>query len=199
MGWYTDRDFLDGDGRPLDLDAEGAAGFDALYQRYSGSDVPQSTMLRELMAVGAVEKTPSGRLRVRTRYFRPAATDTHAVERAGHVLSDLGQTIRHNMFRPQESAARFEGRAWSAVIPKTRAEAFHAFLDERAQGFLEEVDAWLVANEDPGGDPASHIRLGAGAYEIRTIAADVPRGADIDDSTAGKGKAGAKEKGDEPH
>lgn len=188
-GWYTDADFLDANGRPAALDATADNGFPALYQRYSGGDIPQSTMLKELLAVGAVTRTQDGRLVPLTRFFRPVATDTHAIERAGHVLSDLGQAIRHNIYRQENEPTRFEGRAWSAVIPRQRADAFRAFLEERGQAFLEEIDAWLVAHEDPGGDPATHVRLGAGAYEIRTVAADVPRRAAVDGTEPRRGEA----------
>lgn len=180
MGWHTDPDFLGEDGRPMDLHATQPDGFPALYQRYSGGDIPLSTMLKELLTVGAVSRVDDEHLRAHTRYFRPAATDPHAIERAGHVLSDLGQTIRHNIYREGDAATRFEGRAWSAVIPATRAVEFRDFLEARGQAFLEDIDAWLIAREDTGADPSSQVRIGVGVYEIRTIAADLPRPAALD-------------------
>ncbi|MEO0973276.1 MAG: DUF6502 family protein [Pseudomonadota bacterium] len=168
MGWHTDDTFIDENGEPLELAPEGDISFNELYKRHSGADIPLTTMLKELLSVGAVERTEDGRLRALTRYFRPAATDPHAIERAGHVLADLGTTVRHNIYRDQEKdKTRFEGRAWSAMVPAAQAPAFRAFLEDRAQQFLEEVDAWLIAHEDHSA-PEQRVRIGAGAYEIRT-------------------------------
>ncbi len=180
MGWYSDPEFLDAHGKPMALDATADEGFTALYRRYSGADIPRSTMLKELLAVGAVAEDDNGRLVPLMRYFRPAATDPHAIDRAGHVLSDLGQTIRHNIDREADETTRFEGRAWSSLVTEARAVEFREYLEERGQAFLEDIDAWLIEHEDPGASPQSHVRVGAGAYEIHTLAADVPRQSDAE-------------------
>lgn len=175
-GWHTDPEFLDEHGEAKRLPAEGEVSFEALYQRYSGSDVPLSTMLGEMLDVGAVTREADGTLRAKTRYFQPEPLDPSAIERAGHVLSDLGRTVQHNMYRAANEESRFEGRAWSALVTRSQNAAFREFLEGCAQEFLEKVDAWLITHEDPGADPHNYVRFGAGVYEIRTPAADVLKG-----------------------
>ncbi|MEM9386074.1 MAG: DUF6502 family protein [Pseudomonadota bacterium] len=174
MGWHTDKAFLDDAGAPALLPMEGELSFTGLYKRYSGADIPLTAMLKELLTVGAVERRDDGSLRALTRYFRPEATDPHAIERAGLVLADLGATVRHNIYREDPAQSRFEGRAWSATVPRKHAPAFRAFLEERAQTFLEDVDAWLIAHEDDGDANDESVRIGAGAYEIHTIIDEQP-------------------------
>ncbi len=175
MGWYTDAEFLDADGIPLELEPEGEISFASLYQRYSGADVPLTTMRKELLAVAAMEQTPSGRLRVKSRFFRPRAADSHTVDRAGSVLEDLAQTVRYNMYRSGDDRTRFEGRAWSGVIPARKKAEFRELLESRGQQFLEDIDAWLVANERED-DVRDHIRLGVGVYQIESQSAVVAKG-----------------------
>ncbi|MEO0422499.1 MAG: DUF6502 family protein [Pseudomonadota bacterium] len=174
MGWHTDEAFLDEQGGPLTLPMEGELSFTSLYKRYSGADIPLTAMLKELMSVGAVKREDDGALRPLTRYFQPESTDPHAIERAGLVLADLGTTVRHNIYREDPAQSRFEGRAWSAEIPLKHAPAFRAFLEERAQTFLEDVDAWLIAHENSNDANEESVRIGAGAYEIHTIIDEQP-------------------------
>lgn len=168
MGWHTDPTFSLEDGVPRPLPAEGEVSFFALYQRFSGADIPLSTMLSELLKVGAVKRDENGYLHALTRYFQPVSTDPHAIERAGQVLSDIGQSVRFNIYRGAEQSSRFEGRAWSASIPTSRAADFSAFLQARGQAFLEDIDSWLIDHEQPDDDPADCVRLGVGVYEINT-------------------------------
>ncbi|MEO0973408.1 MAG: DUF6502 family protein [Pseudomonadota bacterium] len=174
-GWHTDPDFSTADGQAKALPADGEGSFAALYLRYSVSDVPLSTMLSEMLKVGAVTQDADGAYVAKTRYFQPEPLDPQAIERAGHVLSDLGQTVQHNMYRASGEESRFEGRAWSALVTKAQNAAFRDFLETCAQDFLEKVDAWLIEHEDPGADANNYVRFGAGVYEIRTPAADVPK------------------------
>ncbi len=183
MGWYTDKDFLDSDGKPLELEPEGETSFATLYQRYSGADVPITTMRKELLAVSAMEQTKSGRLRVKSRFFRPDPADSQSVDRAGSVLEDLAQTVRYNMYRSVDDPTRFEGRAWSGIIPAEKKAEFRELLEVRGQQFLEDIDAWLVANEVKG-DDHELIRLGIGVYQIESQAMEVAKGQADSDSTS---------------
>jgi hypothetical protein len=130
-------------------------------------------MLKELLHVGAVEQTADGKLHARTRYYMPALLDADAVLRSGSVLEDVGNTVAYNLHRKPQDPSHFERRASNTRIPKTAVPLFHAFLENQAQSFLEEVDAWLTEHEaDATAADETVIRLGLGAYLIEDTSKD---------------------------
>jgi hypothetical protein len=166
-GWHQDPDFMTGDGpRDLPLLADnGQQSFSSLVRRYGG-DVPASALLKELKRAGAVVEA-DGRLRAVRRYYMPPPADADALRRAGSVLEDLGNTVVHNLNPPRKAAPRFEGRATNPLIAASAVSEFHAFLEQRGQQFLEEVDTWLTAHEAPAGEARAVTRLGVGVYWIQ--------------------------------
>ena len=165
-GWYTDADYIDADGSPRALDVDGEQGsFTALCRQFA-SDVPATTMLKELRHVGAVAENSTGQLVAQTRYFMPQQMDPERVMSSGSVMEDLGNTVAWNLYREDSGAPRFERRAHNIRMPETARPAFQAFLEDEGQAFLERVDAWLTANEIEEGSAEKGIRLGLGAYWI---------------------------------
>jgi hypothetical protein len=162
-GWYRDADFLDSKGKPKLLEVDGAAGFDGLLKRYA-PDIPPTAMLKELMHVGAVRATPTGRVRAVSRTFIPSALDPAAVIRAGEVVGDLTQTIIHNLTKADQGA-KFERRAMSRQVDRASRRAFDSYLQARGMKFLEEVDGWLADHETKDPDKRL-IRLGVGVFLI---------------------------------
>ncbi|MGI9270840.1 MAG: DUF6502 family protein [Woeseiaceae bacterium] len=165
-GWYSDPDFLSGAGAPLALSVEGdETSFETLCKRYA-SDVPVTTMLKELKHVGAVVEGPTGDLVVQTRYYMPLQMDPEQILSSGSVMQDLGNTVAHNLFRKENTAARFERRATNTRIAADAAPEFQAYLELEGQAFLERVDAWLSDHELEKGSANKGIRLGLGTYWI---------------------------------
>jgi hypothetical protein len=165
-GWYQDSEFLAaGAPRELPLTADGGApSFAALVHRYGG-DIPASVLLKELKRAGAVVENGE-QLRAVRRYYMPATTDAAAVQRAGSVLEDVGNTVVHNL-SPAGKASRFEGRATNPLVAASAVREFHAFLEQRGQRFLEDVDAWLSAHEAAPGNEEATTRVGVGVYLIQ--------------------------------
>jgi hypothetical protein len=165
-GWYTDADFLGADGAPRALDpGDNKMSFGALCRRYA-SDVPATTMLKELKHVGAVAEGGDGRLIVQTRYYMPGQMDPERVLSSGSVMEDLGNTVAYNLFRKEGELPRFERRAHNTRIPASAKPRFQAYLEEEGQAFLERVDQWLSDNEIDETSAEKGIRLGLGAYWI---------------------------------
>lgn len=164
-GWYTDADFVGDDGAPRALEAEGDVSFAALCRRYA-SDVPATTMLKELKHVGAIVAGPKDRLIVQTRYYMPGQMDAERVLSSGSVMEDLGNTVAYNLYRQQDELPRFERRAHNTRIPVAAKPRFQAYLEEEGQAFLERVDQWLSNNEIEADSAEKGIRLGLGAYWI---------------------------------
>jgi hypothetical protein len=167
--WHLEPEFLDAQGKPAALAIEGESGsFEALVRRCGGSDVPSSTLLKELRAVGAVRQRPDGRVEALMRHYIPHAMDEQLIRLWGSVLADIATTYVHNLTRTGRVPARFERAAVNDRIAKAALPEFRKYVEQEGQQFLERVDAWLTAHEAQH-DAADEqvIRLGVGAYHIQ--------------------------------
>lgn len=167
LGWHSDSRFLDDDGRPKALPTQGEPSFQSLYEDYSGKAVPATSMLKELVAIGAVELLPDGRLIARARSYIPQQADEVALDRICLAISDLSTTASHNVFRSPEERARFERFATNQLIPAARLDEFRDYLELEGQAFLERADDWLTNNEADASDD-DLMRIGVGVYQIKT-------------------------------
>ena len=165
-GWHTDPEFSDGAGSPLPLPREDADNsFEALCKRYVG-DVPPSTMLKELIHVGAVATGDDGTLIAQMRTYMPRQLDAAQILSSGSVLEDLGNTVAYNLYRSADDMPKFERRATNTRVRASSVPAFQEFLEQEGQAFLERVDAWLTEHEAADDDNEDTVRLGLGAYWI---------------------------------
>lgn len=163
-GWYTDDAFVNGAGKPRALAVSGSnPSFETLCSRYS-SDVPATTMLKELRKVGAVDMNEDGKVVAKTRYYMPALTDPEQMLRSGSVLDDIGRTVAYNLHRTSDDPSRFERRASNTRIPRTAVPDFREYVEKEGQDFLERIDQWLSDHEVDSAD--STVRLGLGSYWI---------------------------------
>jgi len=179
-GWHQDTDFIDENGVPKSLTAEGDTfSFAQLARRYGG-DMPATALLKELKRHNIIEENNQGELRPLKRYFVPAHSDPSALLRAGSVLHDLGSTLEHNLYKASSSEKiplRFERRASNIEMSPDMAAAFRAFVDQEGQAFLEKIDAWLTEHEKSTTGNSTHpvtMRLGVGTYLIEDIIEQKP-------------------------
>jgi hypothetical protein len=148
--WFQDHVFRDANSVPMLLEEHGAgASFETLCGRYGGGIAP-STMLKELLNTGAVERQQDGRLKVLSRYYQPAVHDDENLLFAIDRIYDVVETMNNNVFPGDKSQPRFGGYADHVEFPVSAIPRFRKFLDERGQTFLEEVDDWLA--QHAGGD-----------------------------------------------
>jgi hypothetical protein len=168
--WHQDPEFLDSKGRPALLPLEGAQrSFAALVHRCAGSDVPATTLVKELISAGAVRARPDGRLQVLQRNYIPHPMDEHLIRLWGSVLADVATTYAHNLTKTPRHTARFERAAVNDRIDVRAVPEFTKFLEQEAQGFLERADAWLTEHQVPVETQreAETVRLGVGTYHIQ--------------------------------
>lgn len=165
--WHQDPQYLDADGRPLILAAEGEApSFSALLKACAG-DIPVNALAKELKQSGSIAVRPDGRVQAVKRYYMPRQMDDAATLRAGSVLEDLATTIEFNLTRKPKAPSRFEGRAQNPRIAASDVPAFREFLEREGQQFLERIDNWLSEHEASAQHaPQATVRLGAGLYTI---------------------------------
>lgn len=165
-GWHQDPDYLDDNGRPAPLPIRGTApSFAELFETYGG-DTPEQTLIRELRNAGSVGEDDQGRLVALRRYHMPAAMDEGNVRFFGTNLFDHAQTLANNL-ADDGAQKRLEGFAAETAVDAAVADDFRAFVDERGQQFLEEIDDWLASHSvDPDDTNTPTIRLGLGVYAI---------------------------------
>ncbi|MBT8144507.1 MAG: hypothetical protein KJO55_07385, partial [Gammaproteobacteria bacterium] len=94
-----------------------------------------------------------------------AESDPVAIERAGEVLADLGETIAHNLDAGRDGTTRFEGRATTRHLSRASLPAYRQFLERQGQAFLEKIDDWLSDHESDG---STTTRIGVGVYQVET-------------------------------
>lgn len=182
--WHRDPEFCTPEGQPRVLPVEGEqSSFQSLVRRFGG-DVPRQALFKEMLRVGVIAKTDTG-AQALSRYFFPAQSDPQALLRAGSVLSELGETLFHNLYVVDDNKPnhrqkrRFERRASNNLIDTRHIKAFHQFLEVEGQQFLERVDAWLSEHEMPATKAAdghetitttniikTGVRLGVGVFAI---------------------------------
>jgi hypothetical protein len=165
-GWHQDPDYVDSDGNPLALAHEGTnPSFQSLFESYGG-DTPEQTLFRELLKAGSIEKDDQGRYVAKRRYHMPVEMDAGSIRFFGTNLFDHANTLCNNV-TDDTSESRLEGFAVDDQIDPEAVEEFRAYLDERGQQFLEEIDDWLSQHRlDPNKSESTPVRLGLGVYAI---------------------------------
>lgn len=166
-GWSTDPRYVGPYGWPVDVpvsavDTEEGLSFADLSKKYSGSTSP-TLLLEELISAGAVRQLESGMLRLENRAYIPDALTDVSLNRLSTVVSNVVETLDHNIRVKQEEDARFERTvAADHGLSARQIPRLSTFLDERGGKFLEELDAWMAANP-PGADEA-RLGVGVGVY-----------------------------------
>jgi hypothetical protein len=171
VGWHTDPDFTGPYGLPLELQYETTTPndltFSELVKRHSGDLSPRS-ILDELIRVGAVRETDKGWFRVVRRDYIPEAEGIHNFERVGSVIRNFINTVDFNMTKSAPGKGRFERLVLADDGMRLQDIAkFDAYLRERCQTMLEEVDNWITNLPRPDrnkGDVV--IRTGLGIYHF---------------------------------
>jgi hypothetical protein len=173
-GWHQDADYLDEAGHPARIPLDGEKpSFQALVKRYGG-DVPAITIMRELQRVNAAN-VDGNAVQVLRRNYRLDTVDPEALGRSSSVVSDLGRTVTHNLYRPAEEPSRFEARASNVNVSLSALPEYRAFITSEGQEFLERVDAWLTDHEIPedAAGKEKALRVGLGMYWIQSDASEV--------------------------
>ena len=191
-GWHQDPDFTGPYGMPYELVFESTAGkrsFTDLVRRYSG-DMPPRAMLDELKRVGAADETAGGQVRVLARSYLPSKTDPATLDFMALALTDLAETLDHNLdAMPNEKL--FERRVWTpAGIPSEAIGEFRVLAGDRGQQFLELLDDWLSKRESAAitAQAKNKKQVGVAVYMfIRNEHLNEPAG-DVDRSRASKSK-----------
>lgn len=170
--WKVLPRFLDHSGYPRDLHLRGAGGFLELA-KISAQNVEPMLMLRVLQQYGAIAKTRSGRLRLKTKVFicKTPAGRVVAFEPNVQFITDAARVV-DDQLRGSGSRGRSRGLYWRMVdnhwVPAKHIQAFIAFSKRRTMMLMEEIEDWLDEHEATGGSKVNSnlARLGIGLFTI---------------------------------
>jgi len=162
--WHTDPRFLGPTGQPKVLSFDGAAECFAAIVRSVGGDVPAGAVRSELLAAGAIEELPDGRLRVLKRYFIPGDLGEELVVGFRHIVAPVLNGLSHNS-SVAKSDAYIQRVSYSENLPRDVIPVFRRLAHERAAEFVQSVDEWLSDNEiEPLGGEDSKVEVGVGVF-----------------------------------
>ena len=166
-GWHTDPQFTGPYGLPLEVpyDASGGRSFTELVRRYTG-DMPVRAMLDELLRIGVVKEADGGRLKVLTRAYLPKTDAPDSLDRLGHVVRNFIETQDFNRTETDPEKRLFERQVVAdAGIRLRDLPMFRAYVRERGQFLLEEIDDWLSKLDPPDEKrPEPMVNTGVGIF-----------------------------------
>lgn len=180
-GWHTDPEFTGPYGMPLEIrydsDVPNDTTFVRLVQQYSGDMTPRA-MLDELLRVGAVVETDRNWFKVIRREYVPQALAPDFLERVGIGIHNFIHTIEVNLEKEGDRRGLFErtvrrtGGLRAQDLPR-----FDAYVREKCQALLEEIDNWLTNLDEPDaakGDKVIETGVGIYHFVVRNDEGDVP-------------------------
>ncbi len=167
--WLTQPEFLDAQGNPKDLPFRGASGsFISLVRKYSG-DITGRAVLDELRRVNAVETTGEKTIRLVRQAFIPARDESDKIDIMGTCVSDLLDTIGHNITQnPQD--AYLQQQLIYHDIPEPVVAEFVALSREKSEHLMLELNRWLSAKKKSAASTETHTvdRVGLGIYYFQS-------------------------------
>ncbi|MFL6600830.1 MAG: DUF6502 family protein [Steroidobacteraceae bacterium] len=166
-GWWHDRDFRDGMGRPRVLPiSKGPNSFAELCRRHSGGDRQFPTILKDLEQAGAVKVLPGDRVKVlRQNYAAVAWTEAGQIAMAEQLAEHL-ETHLHNFLHPDDTEQWVCRRV---VNPQVKhkyagilARDLKAQIEDKFATFFDAVtDPVHTASPDDPSDQPEHLSVTA--------------------------------------
>ena len=173
--WHYDSEFCDGPGQPRPLAAEGPRSFAALVAKYAG-DIPVGAIRASLVRAGSAAEDENGRLLARDVYYFPTKFNEDYIRGMAFAFSNLGATLVHNANLRQQpnstkeeqtSKGRIERCVWSDHLSEEDIAKFGAWVRERGEAFVQEVNRWVGEHEKPRDQWHSNDRtVGVGVYHF---------------------------------
>ena len=154
--WHTDPRYLQPSGIPceLALNGESEPQFQDLVKHVDVAADPDA-ILAELLQAGSVIHTDENRIRAVTRYFMWQKGSLHSIDDFGLTLLHLAETLEYNMDGANTEAKRLERSVFTdRGLPTQLLPNFEAYVQERTDHFLLDLDDWLAHASDQDPSPA---------------------------------------------
>jgi hypothetical protein len=163
---------LDDSGSPkrLQIGEPSVKGSFSELARDSAGDIPPTTLIRELVRMGAVEKDGETVSLVSSRLLpKPDDSGVTNIKIAGDAASDFLSTVNNNL-DPNERKA-FERRVVGDGLSSKDIQEFCSYAETLADSLLEELNSWVLerkkralSERGQGEEMGPTGRVGLGAY-----------------------------------
>ena len=167
-GWMRDNTFHNDTGTPSSLSWGNTAalnGFEALVKKYSG-DMPARSVLDELIRVGAVEMKKDNQVCLTSTGYVPTASNEELLRLSGEGVTDLLNTIDHNL-SDDKSHTRLQLSVAYDDVPADGVETFRHLSREKSLALLTDLDSFLATQDrsvSPDIEGDGRYRTGIGIY-----------------------------------
>lgn len=148
--WHTGSNYIDSDGRPLELEFDSASNKPtfAMLVAEIDVDIDPKTVFDGLLDARCVAYTDENRIKVLTRALIWTQGGVQSIDLFGVNLSRMIETLEHNLTSSGIDQKRLERSVFAdRGIPVHLIPEFHAFATERATKFLYDLDDWLAQHE----------------------------------------------------
>jgi uncharacterized protein DUF6502 len=166
--WHTDSTFLGPYGVPLELPFTGQAGRN-FTDLVNGSPIridPLSAF-EQLLAAQMIVKSGDTHVKVLSRtYVSPEPMSAEMLEHFSTAMRNLASTLDFNL-TPGQKNKRIERTVFpDGGLPSELIQEFDAFVRERAQQLISDVDDWLAAAaRRPIDEPNVRTNLGVSVFQ----------------------------------
>jgi Family of unknown function (DUF6502) len=128
--------------------------------------------------VGAVKRSDDGKLELVVRAYVPQRSAVDKIEILGADVSDLIETIDHNI-EQGDADPRFQRKVMYRSVPVAALRNFRTLSGEQAQKLLEQLDKWLAEHSGPNPPDQPQLpraRVGMGIYYFeQALETDPPK------------------------
>ena len=166
--WHTDSSFLGPYGVPLELPFTGQAGRN-FTELVLGSPlrIDPASALEQLLAAGMIVKSGDTHVKVMSRtYVAPEPMSAEMLEHFGTAMRNLASTLEFNL-TPGRREKRIERTVFpDGGLPNEFVDEYNAFIRERAQQLISDIDDWLAAAaRRPIGTTVQRANVGVSVFE----------------------------------
>ena len=177
--WYTDSEYQDAEGQPVNLDFEGEdPSFSSLVRKYGG-DIPPGAMRTELKRIQAIEELDDGQLRILKRNVSGLDVNERLANGLATVMYPAAVTLALNTSPPAEETW-IHRTAATRYVRKDDIPRLRRICSERLAEFSESIDDLFVAYEtlyetDRSDAPERAVGVGVFYFEEDKSESDVFR------------------------
>lgn len=162
--WYTDREYLNEDGRPVLLETDGPRpSFESLVHDVLSADFPVLAMRSELIRAGLADETTTGRLRPLSRNVVPKNAEEKLISALTYGLRAHVETIAFNTDPDRTGPSRIERFVEGPRLSVADREVAQLRIRKLLAGYATKIDdefSELEVQQAPSGGK----RVGVGFY-----------------------------------
>jgi hypothetical protein len=172
--WFSHSEFTDSNGDPLELDFQGDKPSFCDLVRQFGGDIPPGAMRTELLRIGAIEETKSGKLRALKSVFTPSDLDDRLALALELSLRRLAETILFNTDPDNQELVRIERTITTRLLAPEHAELLRRVSRGRLEEFGNSIHEFFSTYESLHAetDGLGSRAVGVGIYYYEEASAD---------------------------